>query len=244
MATRTMTLTEQVAQQVIDEIQRGVFPVGSKLPPGKALAARFGVSPAVIREVTERLRAKGLIDSRQGAGCTVKSNTEASGFSIPGTAEADLSRMFELRMDLEGAAAALAAVRRGDADLAALRRLLKTLEENLYDPAQGVELDVGFHVAIAQATRNRYYVDLLQYLNLQFRQCIGIARAHSAQHYRLPEEVHREHVRVFDAILAGDPAAARLAMTTHLERAARRLGVPLEPSPADAADADADTAHP
>lgn len=243
MTTRNMTLTDQVAQQVIDEIQRGVFPVGSKLPTGKALSARFGVSSAVIREVTERLRAKGLIDSRQGAGCTVKSNTEVSGFLIPGTADANLSQMFELRMDLEGAAAARAAARRNDADVATLRGLLETLEGNLYDPERGVELDVAFHVAIAQATHNRYHADLLHYLNQQFRLCIQIARANSAQHHQLPEDVHLEHVRVLDAILAGDPPAARRAMTLHLECAARRLGVPLnrEPSTGTGVDANTDT---
>jgi len=239
MTTRNVTLTDQVAQQVIDEIQRGIFPVGSKLPTGKALAARFGVSSAVIREVTERLRAKGLIDSRQGAGCTVKSNIEAAGFLIPGTADANLSHMFELRMDLEGAAAARAAARRDDADVATLRGLLDTLEGNLYDPQRGVELDVAFHVAVAQATHNRYYADLLHYLNQQFRLCIQIARANSAQHHRLPEGVHREHVRVLDAILAGDPPAARRAMKLHLECAASRLGVPLHREPSTTADPDA-----
>lgn len=241
MPPRNMTLTDQVAQQVIHEIRRGIFPVGSKLPTGKALAERFGVSSAVIREVTERLRAKGLIDSRQGAGCTVKSSTEVSGFLIPGTADANLSQMFELRMDLEGAAAARAAAQRDDADVATLRGLLDTLEGNLHDPERGVELDVAFHVAIAQATHNRYYVDLLHYLNQQFRLCIQIARANSAQHDQLPEGVHREHVRVLDAILTGDPQAARHAMTLHLECAARRLGVPLNRKPSTDAATDADT---
>jgi GntR family transcriptional repressor for pyruvate dehydrogenase complex len=225
MSAKPITLTEQVSQEVIHEIQRGDYPVGSKLPSGKDLAARFGVSAAVIREVTERLREKGLIESRQGVGCWVKARIEASGFRIPHAVDAELANIFELRMDLEGASAALAAVRRTDDDLAALSGILRSLEDNLYHPAQGPELDIGFHVAIAQATHNSYFVDLLRYLHSHIRQSIGTARANSALHEHVPEQVHREHVRVYDAIRESDPPAARLAMATHLQSAAARLNL-------------------
>ncbi len=213
------------------EIRDGVYPVGTKLPSGKELAARFGVSQSVIREVTERLRSHGLIDSRQGAGCTVKARTETGGFRVPHALGADradladLAEVYELRLDLEGAAAALAAARRTETDIDALAAILKSLADNLYTPDQAVELDIAFHVAIADATHNRYYVDLLQYLNLQIRQAVQTARTHSLGHQQLPDEVHREHVRIFDAIRAGDPLAARLAATSHLQRAAARLNL-------------------
>ena len=226
--TKAFTLTQQVAQQMTGEIRDGVYPVGTKLPSGKELAARFGVSQSVIREVTERLRTHGLIDSRQGAGCTVKARTETGGFRVPqamSADRADLADVYELRLDLEGAAAALAAVRRTDADIDALAAILKSLADNLYTADHAVELDIAFHVAIADATHNRYYVDLLQYLNLQIRQTVQTARTHSLARERLPDEVHREHVRIFDAIHAGDPLAARIAATSHLQRAAARLNL-------------------
>ena len=80
--TKALTLTQLVAEQLSGEIRDGVYPVGTKLPSGKDLAARFGVSRSVIREVMERLRSHGLIDSRQGAGCTVKARTETGGFRL------------------------------------------------------------------------------------------------------------------------------------------------------------------
>jgi GntR family transcriptional regulator, transcriptional repressor for pyruvate dehydrogenase complex len=223
--TKVLTLTQQVAQRMTGDIRAGVYPVGTKLPSGKDLAAQFGVSQSVIREVTERLRSNGLIDSRQGAGCTVKARTETGGFRVPHAAGADLADVYELRLDLEGAAAALAAVRRTDADMDALAAILKSLSDNLYTPDHAVELDIAFHVAIADATHNRYYVDLVQYLNLQIRQAVQTARTHSLARQRLPDEVHREHVRVFDAIRAGDPVAARIAATSHLQNAAARLNL-------------------
>ena len=76
-------------------------------------------------------------------------------------------------MELEGGAAALAALRRDDADLAAMADSLARLERHLEDPEQGVENDISFHLAVAAATHNSHYADLLRYLNLQLRQAVA-----------------------------------------------------------------------
>jgi GntR family transcriptional regulator, transcriptional repressor for pyruvate dehydrogenase complex len=128
-----------------------------------------------------------------------------------------------LRLDLEGAAAALAAVRRSAADIDALSAILQSLADNLYNRDQAVELDIAFHVAIADATHNRYYADLLQYLNLQIRHAVQTARANTLTREHLPEAVHQEHVRIFEAIRAGDSSGARAATMSHLQRGAARL---------------------
>ena len=161
-----------------------MHPVGAKLPSGRVLAEQYGVSAAVIREVTERLRAQGLIQSRQGSGCTVTSRTGAQGFLLSDSIAASreqLASVYELRMELEGGAAALAALRRDDADLAAMADSLARLERHLEDPEQGVENDISFHLAVAAATHNSHYADLLRYLNLQLRQAVGAARANNRQ---------------------------------------------------------------
>jgi GntR family transcriptional repressor for pyruvate dehydrogenase complex len=226
MATKVTSLTAQVAQVLQDAIHSGVYPVGTKLPSGKALGQMHGVSQAVIREATERLRSKGLIDSRQGSGCIVKSRTELNGFRVLNTPEADrseLSSVFELRLDLEGAAAALAAVRRTSGDLVKLADILSDLEQNLQDLDAGVELDLAFHTAIAAATHNPYYSTLLKYLNLQLRQAVHAARYNALTHQPLPKTVQQEHIAVFEAIKAGDANGARAAVMFHLQRAAGHL---------------------
>jgi DNA-binding FadR family transcriptional regulator len=223
---RPVTLTQQVAQQIAGDILNGVYPIGSRLPSGKDLARHFGVSQAVIREVTERLRAQGLIDSRQGSGCTVKARTQSAGFRVPEEYEAnraDLANVFELRFDLEGAAAALAAVRRTSADLDAMKTILDTVAQGRLAADRAVELDIAFHVAIGDATHNPYFKDLLQYLTLQIRESVRAGQTHSLAYPHLPDVVHREHVHLFEAIRAGDPVAARAAAMTHLRQAAARL---------------------
>jgi GntR family transcriptional regulator, transcriptional repressor for pyruvate dehydrogenase complex len=230
MATRMTTLTDQVAQQLQDEIQRGIYAVGAKLPSGRELGQMFGVSQAVIREVTERLRSQGLIDSRQGSGCIVKSRIEALSFRIRGELGSDrseLAHVFELRIDLEGAAASLAAVRRTESDLAALEAVLNRLADKLYDLETGVELDIAFHTAIAAATHNPHYLSLLNYLNRQLRQAVHAARYNALTHAPMPETVQREHIAIYEAIHAGDPEAARAAVLVHLEEAAIHLELDL-----------------
>ncbi|MNK17693.1 putative L-lactate dehydrogenase operon regulatory protein [compost metagenome] len=234
MLTKSLTLTEQVARQIAAEIADGVHAVGAKLPPGRILAEKYGVSAAVIREVTERLRAQGLIQSRQGSGSTVVSRTGVQGFQVSSGIAVNreqLASVYELRMELEGGAAALAAVRGNAADLHAMEQALAALEAHLEHPEQGVEHDIAFHVAIAAATHNRYYQDLLQYLNLQLRLAVSTARSNSRLQEGLTAAVHREHVAVFEAIRARDPEGARLAAILHLRQAAHRLQLdPLFPA--------------
>ncbi|MCH1999593.1 GntR family transcriptional regulator, partial [Achromobacter xylosoxidans] len=103
MLTKSLTLTEQVARQIADDIAHGVYPVGAKLPSGRILAEQYGVSAAVIREVTERLRAQGLVQSRQGSGCVVLARTGAQGFRVPAdiaVSREQLASVYELRMEL------------------------------------------------------------------------------------------------------------------------------------------------
>lgn len=226
MLTKSLTLTEQVAHRIATDIADGVHAVGAKLPPGRVLAEQYGVSAAVIREVTERLRAQGLIQSRQGSGSTVISRTGAQGFQVSSGLAVDrdkLADVYELRMELEGGAAALAAVRRNAADLSAMAQALADLEAHLEHPEQGVEHDIAFHVAIATATHNRTYQDLLQYLNLQLRLAVSTARSNSRLQDGLTAAVHQEHVAVFEAIRARNPERARQAAVRHLQQAASRL---------------------
>lgn len=229
MLPHAVTLTDQVARQLAEDIRSGLYPVGRKLPSGRELCGRFGVSQAVVREAMQRLRSLGLVEARQGAGCIVRSVVEVTGFrfdTASGLSREELLRVYELRMDLEGAAAARAAVHRTQADLDTLAFLLDALMGNLYDPAEAADLDARFHVAIAAATQNPYYLHLTQYIIVQIKNAVRTARTHTlAQGGRLTEAVHQEHVRIFEAISAGDAESARAMSEAHLRAAAKRLAL-------------------
>ena len=243
----TSTLTDRVAQTLMQRIADGLYPVGTKLPSGKMLAGEFSVSAAVIREATERLRTKGLVRTRQGAGCMVLSRDVHEGFQLPVPDMVDrdaLRHIYELRFEIEGAAAALAAVRATEDDLRQMQHILQSLEESLHEPEEALEWDVGFHRAIADATQNPHYRDLLAYLARQWRQSVQAARLHTLKTEQalqaakaapnneqaqadttLSRQVHGEHEQVLEAIRRRDPEQARSRAQTHLRKASQRLGL-------------------
>jgi DNA-binding FadR family transcriptional regulator len=86
------------------------------------------------------------------------------------------------------------------------------------------EPDFQFHLQIAKATSNPYFMDIMSHLGTQ-----SIPRARLNAH-QTPEErlqylnlVNKEHVRIYDAIVRRDPGEARAAMRTHLASSRERL---------------------
>ncbi|MBS0528382.1 MAG: GntR family transcriptional regulator, partial [Proteobacteria bacterium] len=80
----------QVIRVLKDEIVRGVYPVGSQLPPEEELRQRFSVSRHTIREALRRLREDNLISSRQGAATTVVSPRSSDSYVHEVTSISDL----------------------------------------------------------------------------------------------------------------------------------------------------------
>lgn len=236
------SLTDHVAGILIERILAGHYPVGEKLPAGRLLAQEFGVSAAVIREATERLRTKGLVRSRQGAGCVVLANTLDAGFQLEPSSGADrqaLQHIYELRAGLEGAAAALAARHATPDDLRDMAHILAELKASLHLPESAFEWDFAFHRSLAAATHNPHYTQLLAYLSGQWRHSVQVARQHTLASNAgdTPEgglqraaRVHEEHEAIFQAIAARDPQAASLRAQQHLQRACERLGLDVSAS--------------
>jgi DNA-binding FadR family transcriptional regulator len=67
------TLTERVAQRLIEHIQGGRLQPGDPLPSQYQLAKLFGVSRPVLREAMQGLVSIGLLEIRPGSGCYVGS---------------------------------------------------------------------------------------------------------------------------------------------------------------------------
>src|SRR5512135_2938347 len=71
--TNNKTLADQVTESLTSKIMAKDFP-NSQLPSEQAMAEGFGVSRTVIREAVSRLKAEGLIDTRQGRGAVVRND--------------------------------------------------------------------------------------------------------------------------------------------------------------------------
>lgn len=220
-------LSEQLADALAVSIRDGMVSAGQKLPTEQALVERFGVSRTVVREAMSRLKTLGLIESRQGSGAFVLAASQQAleqlSLEPDGSVDAVI-QMVEVRRALEAESAALAAARGTPQSVKQIKQALQALGKAVKAGGDGVQEDVAFHTAIAQASRNPFLLATLAYLNRFMLDATRVTRANEATRADLEAQVHQEHSAIVAAIEAGDVAAARQAGTNHMLNAARRIG--------------------
>jgi GntR family transcriptional repressor for pyruvate dehydrogenase complex len=219
-------LSDQVAAQLMAEIEQGRLAPGAKLPTEAHLAEQFRVSRTVVREAVSRLKSVGLVDSRQGSGVFVKPALPlpALHFEAQHAASQDaVVQMVEVRRALEAEVAALAAERRSPQDILDIEHAVKALNAAVLAGGNGVAEDVNFHRAIAQATRNPFLIQTLQYLSQFLHGATQVTRANEARRLDFAAEVQAEHQAILLAIVAGNADQARQAAAAHMGNAIGRI---------------------
>ncbi|APA87399.1 FadR family transcriptional regulator [Paraburkholderia sprentiae WSM5005] len=219
-------MSDTVAQQLLKQIDKGTFARGARLPTEAVLAQQFGVSRTVIREALSRLKNEGVVEPRQGSGVFVAGHGAIRPLRID-YAEAvepgSVVQILALRRAIEAEVASEAAMRRSDADMAAIDAALERIERAVADGEDGVAEDVAFHRAIAAATGNPYLLKTLSFLNQYLEAGTLVTRRNEALREDFSRQVRDEHAAIAAAIRGSDPMAARIAAQTHLYNAARRL---------------------
>ena len=220
------TLAQGVVEHITGNIQNGSLKPGDKLPTESAIMELHGVSRTVVREAISHLQAGGWAETRHGIGTFVIERK--SGIGIPAESIVtvlDVLAMLELRISMEAEAAALAAQRRSEDHIARLARALGEMQRSVARGSPAVDADVQFHLVIAQATGNRYFVEILTQLGHAIipRSRVNMPQLAHDDPGAYLERVNREHEDIFNAILRQDPEAARAAMRTHLSNSRERL---------------------
>jgi GntR family transcriptional repressor for pyruvate dehydrogenase complex len=219
-------LSDRLAAVLATRIERGELQPDDRLPTEAELSDRHGVSRTVVREAVSRLKSMGLVVSRQGSGVYVAPQASARPLafdpSVLGSLEA-VMQVVEVRRALEGEVAALAAHRGSPAQVAAIHAALDAIGDATAAGRDGVEEDVAFHRAIAEAAGNPQFTRLLGYLEQYQRPAMRVTRANEARRSDFAAQVRHEHDQIARAIEAGDAEAARRAATLHMVNAAARL---------------------
>jgi DNA-binding FadR family transcriptional regulator len=219
-------LTDRITQSLREDIESGKYGPGTQLPAGKDLGTQFGVSITVVREALSRLKADGLVASRQGKGVFVPNDTKSRPFRLEpaGGTRMPIAHIFELRMGVEVQAASLAAERRTTQDLNLMARHLKLMEPGRKPFGEALAADLAFHRIIAEAAKNPLIMDFMKFLQPHLHEAIALARNTSAKLVSTESDAHNEHVAIYDAIAAKDPQRARLAVRLVLNGSLKRLG--------------------
>jgi GntR family transcriptional repressor for pyruvate dehydrogenase complex len=215
---RDTRLSDRVAAQMLETItSRGLQP-GERLPTERELSVQFGVSRTVVREAVRSLVGKGVIDARAGRGLQVaavgaSAVWESMSLMLGQGSSLDYRKVHEVRRLLEVEAAARAAERATDAEIATMTDLLDEMRGVLDETEAVSRTDLEFHRTLARATHNELVLVMLEAIAdpmLEIRRTTfkipGRARAALDQ-----------HAEILAGIAARDPATAGLAMSRHLE---------------------------
>lgn len=216
------SLSAQIIKSLTEYFFSGSMLAGSKLPSERQLAETLGVSRSAVRDAIQSLGLLGIVEIRQGDGTYLRSSGSDL---LPRVIEWGLflgerrvMDLVEARQQVEISLAGLAARRRTDEDVAALRSLLEEMDA-IEERADFVEVDVRFHATIAAAARNTVLSDVLSNITSLIR----VWMARSLEAAGETRTSNAEHRAVVEAIAAGDHRAAQSAMRTHMRRAEQRL---------------------
>jgi GntR family transcriptional repressor for pyruvate dehydrogenase complex len=208
-------LSQMVSEGILTLIEDGQVAIGSQIPTENELIEMFGVSRTSVREAVKSLTALGVLDVRPGIGTFVISSPPGPLRSLPGhngpLVKSDLLALLEFRRIFECEVASLAATRATSADIEEMHRCVAALENGVAAGLKPPE-DLGFHLALARATKNMVLVDVSS-LIIRFYQ----------KDVQMPDYMDVIHHRqIYEAIKNRDPEAAREAMRIHLDEVERR----------------------
>ena len=211
----------RVANDIIELIDSGAFPPGSRLPAERELAEKFGVSRVSVREAAIALQAQGRIEIRPGSGAYVQDGSGLLGRGLPKAGPFELT---EARALFEAEVAALAAPMITDENLDQLEIFIRAMG-NKDSPSEmsHEEADRLFHLTIAQATNNSAIIYTIESMWRMRDEAAKLQTVYRNVCDRGAETREKEHRDILDALRARDPERARLAMRAHFTRTIEEL---------------------
>ncbi len=213
-------ITEEIIDQIKELIRTGELSPGDKLPPERELSRIFGVGRSSLREAISILDNMGLLEMRPRQGNFVR-QVKSPDLRDPilRMVEEDASHileLYELRKDIELAAAGQAALRRTPKDLQDLAAALEQMEQSLERGEVVVADERLFHLGLARASKNYVRTHVLSVI-------FDISHDHFSLVYEKfiedgshLSEIYQQHKKIFEAVQDQNPIAAREAMHEHL----------------------------
>ena len=209
------TLQEGVYDQVCAALMDGRLRPGQRISL-RSLSAAMNTSPMPVREALRRLEAGHVLELRAGGM-----------LAVPHPSREELLEIRDIRMSLEGLAAAQAAARMTKKELERIARLGAAMRRDAaprHDVAAFLVANREFHFAIYEAARSPLLLSMIKSLWLRVAPFFfAICRNHG--HVAFSVE---QHDRALEALLRRDGAGAGRAIAADIERAAERIGALLE----------------
>nr|WP_314265015.1 transcriptional regulator ExuR [uncultured Moellerella sp.] len=217
-------LYQQIAAQLKEGIEKGLYPVGGKLPAERILSEEMSVSRTVIREAIIMLEVEGYVDVRKGSGIHVIASQPNNVINSDNELEFSHCGPFELlqaRQLIESHIAEFAATQATKEDILKLINIQKQARKE--DRFRDSEWDLKFHMQVAATTHNTAMVIIVEKMWSQRVRNPYWLKLHEHIDSRSIESWCDEHDKILHALARKDPNAARQAMWEHLENTKKML---------------------
>ena len=211
------SVSQQVFDQLRQQILSGSWKPGDKLPSENELAAQFGVSRVTVRNALQKLSGLGLLETRFGEGSFIRGPEAGAALNqlVPMLylGRETLRDILTFRRMVEGPICEIACRRATDGEIEQLRQLLGQMERAEADLAAFARLDSQFHELLARLTRSRMMQQIYQIID-------DAIQSSYKQHARRQSVLvtlrwYREILAAFEA---RDSARARQAMEQSLDQ--------------------------
>ncbi|GHV55085.1 GntR family transcriptional regulator [Spirochaetia bacterium] len=211
---KKQNVSDHVFSALRQEIIKGTYAGGTRLPSAAALGGQFGVSIATIKGALNKLVALGLIETKNGQGSFVlefnpnRYLEQLSDFFLTGS---DISEITEFRFFFEMEAARLAIKKGSEKNFKRMEDILRQMDEaaRARDMELHGRLDYEFHLEIIRAAGNNVFVLVYEVTRQMFRQHTTILNEEFFKKAIGQKEGEDVHWRLLRAIREKNIAACR-----------------------------------
>lgn len=200
-------------------IESGDWKPGLKIPAEPELMDSLGVSRNTLREAIRALTHVGMLRTRQGDG-TLRSLVQCFAAALQSRVrKTELLQTLEVRRALEREAAILAARRRSEEELSALRNCYEQHVQavNRQDIEASLEWDIQFHLSVFAASHNDLLIDLYSNIAEALRDSI------ESMLEVCSDSISKAHELLLQAIEQQDETLAEEAVLSYIHYSQNKL---------------------
>lgn len=209
------TVVDEIVKRLVGLIVDEGLKPGDKLMSERELIARLAVGRSSLREAIKTLSALGVLEIRRGTGTyvgygdtSILTKPLAWGLFVN---QANIQQVVEARSVIEVAMAGWAAARATEEQIAKMGGLLDEMNDVQETMEHYVDLDLAFHLAIAEAAHNDMMASVLR----MFQNVLRVWMETTYQEAGDTTDSMALHRKIYEAIRSGDVMTARDAMTDH-----------------------------
>ncbi len=221
-----LPISQVIANRIEQHILDGELAPSQKMASERQLSAKYGVSRSIVREALRDLQGRGLIETRQGQGSFVAdmvpevNSSSALLKSLMGH-KSTLFDVYEVREQLEGQAARLAAQRGTQRDFHKITQAFQAMEA-LHD-SDDPHWDHAFHWAITEASHNAVLIHVLKSLDQLMYHSVELCVSKLRSNRSTGQQIDKHHRQIYHAVINRQAQWAQKAAAAHVRYACEQI---------------------